>query len=354
MDECGYTGEDLADPVQPVFVVATHGLSDEECSGLKQQFFGHVQAPELKHMKLQGRARNEEAILSFLRHVLSGDSQVRFGIVHKPFALVTKMVDILTEEMMHRDGVDLYERGGHIALSCLIYYTLRAEGGGLLNNVNRLFQRVMRVRTVDALREFDEFVSRPQPIEVIDDALVYIRAPLRRLPDEYVLKFPENALDLSMTLGLQCMYAWKRAAVGEMKVIHDASSNMARRREFWDAILSPGAPPALVGRFGDPVVFPIGVKETVFANSKAEVGLQIADVIAGAVARWAKWLALGGPETDKYAEQLNRIFADAENCVAGVVWPDPEITSRKEISGSVSPMDYVAGMIQSVSMRKGE
>jgi hypothetical protein len=351
LDECGYTGEDLADPAQPTFAVATHGIPEARCIELKREFFNHVQAPELKHMKLQGRARNEPAIIAFLRYALGANSEVRFGIMHKPFALVMKMVDMLTEEMMYRDGLDLYERGGHIALSRLIFYTLQAEGPGFLNNVTRLFQKALRTRTPAALQEFDDFISRPHPIQMVEESLDYLRLPLRRLPREHLLKFPPNALDLSMTTGLQCMYAWKRAGVGEMKVIHDASSNMAKRKAFWDAILSPNAPPAFVGNADDAVMFPIGVKETVFANSKDHVGLQLADVIVGASARWTKWLANGRPDGDQYAKHLDTIFADALECVACFLWPIRDVSPIEGESGGVNPLDYITSVIAPVAAK---
>jgi hypothetical protein len=70
LDECGHTGEDLADPNQPAFVIATHRYAEADCHRLKLEFFAGVQTPELKHKSLQGRTKNQERVLAFVEHAL--------------------------------------------------------------------------------------------------------------------------------------------------------------------------------------------------------------------------------------------------------------------------------------------
>lgn len=52
MDESGFTGEDLFNSDQPVFVLATVFLPEDECQIVKRKHFGAVHAAELKHSKL--------------------------------------------------------------------------------------------------------------------------------------------------------------------------------------------------------------------------------------------------------------------------------------------------------------
>src|SRR5947209_5137779 len=89
LDECGYTGEDLTNREQPVFVIATHLLSEEQCQKMKAEFFPNFTGTELKHSRLQGKRRNEEAILALLKVVLSPAS-VRLIAVHKRYAVILK------------------------------------------------------------------------------------------------------------------------------------------------------------------------------------------------------------------------------------------------------------------------
>lgn len=69
LDECGFTGEDLTNEHQPVFVLAGHDLPEEVCLELKQHHFGSVRSAELKHMSLQKRPRQREMVLALMREL---------------------------------------------------------------------------------------------------------------------------------------------------------------------------------------------------------------------------------------------------------------------------------------------
>jgi hypothetical protein len=47
VDECGYTGQNLLDAVQPIFALASLNLSELDCIDLKNNFFGRVKSVEL-------------------------------------------------------------------------------------------------------------------------------------------------------------------------------------------------------------------------------------------------------------------------------------------------------------------
>lgn len=101
---------------------------------------------------------------------------------------------------------------------------------------------------------------------------------------------------------------------------------MVKSKWLWDAILAPEAPAALVGRGGQTVEYPIGVSETRFEDSKLSASLQIADVVAGAVGRWATWVVRGASESDRYAAALDTVIEPAlGQLIAGTVWPSPSI-----------------------------
>src|SRR5207249_4929188 len=163
--------------------------------------------------------------------------------------------------------------------------------------------RMIRLPTPEAvarfLRELDT-VDAPDD----GDILGILRGCARRLLRSDIVGLPAHALDLSLPISLTCMYAWRMAGFAEMSLVHDRSSNMARHKPVWDGILSPTAPPAVVGYGSEKVTFPIGVVRTVFEDSKASDALQVADVIAGAFCRWSRWIIQGRPGGDAYGRQL--------------------------------------------------
>lgn len=67
VDECRFSGPNLVDPFQPVFVLASLRLQEEKAKELKAQFFGGVQADELKFTSLSRRDRGRAMVLEFLR-----------------------------------------------------------------------------------------------------------------------------------------------------------------------------------------------------------------------------------------------------------------------------------------------
>jgi hypothetical protein len=93
---------------------------------------------------------------------------------------------------------------------------------------------------------------------------------------------------------------------------------MAKSKWLWDAIVASDAPAGIVGRGTFTVTYPLGVTENRFADSKQSASLQLADVFAGAFARWATWLARGRTESDAYASALEFVFEPLlEKIVAG-------------------------------------
>src|SRR5216683_7748809 len=156
LDECGFTGENLMNPDQPVFVLASHDLPEEVCAALKQQHFGGIRAHELKHMSLQKRPRQQQMVLALLRDLANRyPSRVKCAVIHKKYALLAKVVDHLIEPAAHHAGLDLYERGANLGLSNLMWLAVPVVGPpGFLDRLLESFERMMRRRTSEAYDSF--------------------------------------------------------------------------------------------------------------------------------------------------------------------------------------------------------
>lgn len=345
LDECGYTGDDLIDPDQPTFAIATHSFSEDESVALKRRFFSAVQAPELKHSSLQARPRNQRAILKFLEFASAQPGRVRVVVADKRFALTAKLVDFIVEPPMHRDGLNLYEEGAHAALSNLFFAAFQVEGASILDPLLKRFQALIRMRTDEAFNDFGSFLAVHRDVPVIDETLDMIRVPFALLREDDIKGLPPRALDLSLTMALSAIYYWRQAGFDEIEVVHDESTNMARQKPLWDAILSPAAPAAIIG-YGPPegqIQFPIGVRSTAFARSSDSAALQLADILAGAVARCSKWIVRGRSASDAYGVALDGLFeAHVGALVKPLIWPSGEV-DRKEATppGVQDPLEYI-------------
>ena len=115
IDECGYTGEDLFNEDQPVFVLSSTNLSEDVCQDLKGKHFSKVNAQELKHSRLAKNFNQQKMVINLLHDLAAHSESVKFAIAHKRYILVTKIVDILIEPMAYEDGLDFYKNGLNIA-----------------------------------------------------------------------------------------------------------------------------------------------------------------------------------------------------------------------------------------------
>jgi hypothetical protein len=347
LDDCGFTGEDLADPDQPNSVVASHDLSEVDAASLKREHFGHVKADELKHSSLQRRRAHQEAVVAFLTSVLTAD-RARVSIAHKQYALVATIVELVIETVMHADGIDLYDRGGNDALSNVLYFSLLARSQALVMDVGRKFQRAVRMRTPDHIEECCRVLTSRE-VDAALEGLPPIFAPvLRRFGTDGFAELTEHALDLSLPFALHQCWAWRSREIGPFRIVHDRSSTMAKSKWLWDAIVAPDVPAALVGRGSFAVRYPLGVLETRFEDSKLSAALQLADVLAGAFARWATWLARERPAADTYAAALHEVFEPVlQPAIVGIVWPFPSVEPSAPSPPDVEdPNEFLAAVIR--------
>ena len=107
----------------------------------------------------------------------------------------------------------------------------------------------------------------------------------------------------------------------------------------------------MVGGAGWRVTYPLGVTETVFKSSKDVRALQIADVLAGAAARWARW-RLENVE-DTYAEKLDQSFfsgCEGPELLATLLWPSYDVERAEVPDGVENPLDYSA---RAMNLKRG-
>jgi hypothetical protein len=159
VDECGYTGPDLLNSDQPVFGLASIRLSERECRALRSTYFAKTQAKELKYSSLGKTARGQRGIVGFLSDFVADPTRIRIALVHKKYALVAKMVDILAEPAVFLAGGDIYSEGGNIALSNLIHTTFPVFYGNAFGDVLSRFQSMMRRYDSDTSKQFVESLS---------------------------------------------------------------------------------------------------------------------------------------------------------------------------------------------------
>lgn len=352
LDESGYTGEDLIGPDQPVFVICTHSIDEATCAALKARHFAGVKATELKHSKLAARPRQAKMLIAALTDLATNfGEQILVGLTDKRYALASKIVDLVIETSMHEAGFDLYKNGGDIAMANVMYACMDLDPS-YHDRVLRAFQRWMRERSIQRQHELNWLLRQPHPIEPVDQFRITIVGALRHLGYSGVFEGLQwGALDLSLSTAINLIGMWREKLGDEpIDLVHDQSSNMAKQKQLWDALVTPNAPPALVGHDTRTKRYPLGVTGTKFVDGRTSAALQIADILAGATATLAA-SRLTGARSD-YVTDLEGLFQTTG--LKGYQYV-PSLDYTPEALGTVGeggldPLEYTAKLMEAAKL----
>ena len=339
LDESGYTGADFLNPRQPVFVIASLNLDEPACKALKERFFGEIQARELKHSVLCRRPNQQRMVVEFLDYLKRQPQIFKIAVAHKQFALVCKVVDLVLEPAANETGLDIYDRGFNIAFSNLLFYVLPSLGGNdFFSDFLSRFQIMVRHRTYSAYNKFFELVFKEYEHDSLNELLGFLQVPHYILGHRLLDMIPDDTLDLGFTFALTIMAKWRAGTTDAIRIIHDVSATMSKQRHIWDALMDPNLRPVEVGYDRRKMVYPISVERTDFQPSEEWAGLQLADILAGAIARQARWLSEGNNECDTYA---NEIWSVMQEVTVFPLWPEPKFTPEELGTTGPNAMSHI-------------
>jgi len=347
IDESGYTGEDLFNRQQPVFVIASHNIDEQKCKEIKKLFFHKVQARELKHSVMCKYPKQQNMIIRFLEYLVDNKISVKLSIVNKQYTLVCKMVEMI-EVVMNDDGIDIYDRGGNLGLANMLYYCLPVFGGrDFFSDLLVKFQNLLRERDEASFDLFFEPLFNRFESEDLEDLLTFFRIIPVRYGYRFLDYITKNSLDISFTCALTLMANWRKEIKHEIHLVHDASTNMAKQKNIWDALMDPTLPNIVTGYNTRTLEFPVAVSTTLFENSTNWAGLQLADIIAGATAHSLEWVINGKSPKDMYAHRVSELVNEF---VKHAIWPHEAVTPREldaEGSNFANPIDFITSVIKS-------
>jgi len=334
IDECGNTGEDLLNEDQPVFVLASAFLSEDQCLELKQKFFSKIKAKELKHKSLSKYPSQQNMIIDFLKEIAKESDSVKFSIAHKRYVLTTKIVDVVIEPMMFEDGVDFYLDGLNIAFSNMLYLLGHQKSDkSFFDTLLCTFQKLMIERTYPAYESFFRPLFETKFSKNLEEFIFPLKLHHHRYGPDFLHTLPEKPLEIAFAEAFVLVAKWSQCITGNFTLIHDQSSTMAKNKKAWDKVLHPDVPPTIVGYDKKLMTFPIRGEKTDFENSKDFAGLQLVDILAGAMARCMRWNVTGRADDDNYAKELSTFLP--ESFGGHILWPTSNVTP--EDLGTLGP-----------------
>jgi hypothetical protein len=172
LDESGYTGSDLINRDQLMFILASTVIEDSEARRILSSSFGPLKA-EVKYSKKVKSAQGRRQVIEFLRALEVNKRKAAFFSFHKEYLLLVSLIDYWVEPSMREGGVNLYEKGGNIAYANVCYLTLgTCLGLDGRREFLRRFQVMTRDRSPFAFRNFCDSVREVRrKHRLVDQAL---------------------------------------------------------------------------------------------------------------------------------------------------------------------------------------
>lgn len=310
-DESGHTGYSYLDAQQTIVAYGGLRTTEEEAAEIRGRRFAQVGGAELKHSRLSGTAVGQRAILGLLREETEWiGTNFRWFLIDKPYALLSKYVDLFVEEAAFRTGDNLYSSGINAQLVAMLWMVARANGKTEgLNRFLSAFSEFARQPDLDRLADLETEAHR---LDLGNEALeATVTNPLRRLGGAFVDIVVREQLDLSMAGPWSLLGVWYKEVREPFWMVHDAGAALRRQEEQWLAItsLENGYTVEHLGAFEMPTNIPL--LGTEFRDSAGLVPLQLVDIILGANRRLAEWLKADRPE-DPYAAALFEILGEPQ------------------------------------------
>ena len=327
-DEAGNTGPNLLDSAQPCFALASVHLSDEEASTILEPVTGR-QTKEAHFASLKRRQAGREGILKLLASPLLTEDKAKIYVIHKPYMVVTKLVDLLPENLLYRQGIDLYHKGGNIALANVLYFCIPALCSKTqFLRLQQSFVCMIRSKTGTAISDFyaavNEAERKCRNSELVP--ILGLLAATRGIVQYQLDRCSHTELDPAITSLLQLSAIWSDQLAQPFSIIHDHSKSVDFDKDLVEALMDPSGPNIRVGR--DRRDAPLFIKATgvSFVNSRDSKQIQVADILAGA----ASYLFNGhtrGPVDPEFCQEVKEVFP--LELISGAMLPTPDVTPEE-------------------------
>ena len=331
MDEAGHTGENLLDPVQPIYALAGVRMDEAEAQVAVANALGRTQksTTELKFSSLRRSNVGRKNVLALLDDVKLTPDAAAIIVVHKPWMVAAKLIDELVEPRMLAKGIQpaWYASGAAKNMAQAVDGLAPTALGETYDELTACFVAMVRDYTPEAGAAFLRALRRCR-IVCQDEQMHDLLSVMIDTPEELDAEFAtrEDALDPALTsLFWQGGY-WSSTLQTRFEVLHDDSTSVRRwQQTIFGEIQRRMADQTASESFtlGEITVhLPTLLNTIEFEASHDDARLQIADILAGAAAHIYAVAARVRHDEGHFARDLHR--AGVTDLIKEAVGPDPE------------------------------
>lgn len=351
-DECGYTGEHLLDGEQSVFALGSCHLAEDEAKDLLNRFSGRIQG-ECKYSKLKKAKRNWSLILDLLKDTRLNSSTCKIYVIHKPFMVVSKLVDNIFEPLMREKGIDLYKGKAALATANLIVNTFPVSlGKTRYIRLLSLFSECGRHKDKPT---FDRFASECLKVykhlanRHRDDARIFtpVVEACRRGWTFIRERIPELDHDPTIPAYYTLADEWSKELSERFDIIADESKTLSQERERLLKFSDPDLKDVEVAYYDRSAVYPLKINTIACVDSATSSLIQMADFVVGAACHAFNGKAISGAFDDFEKQLADLLFQ--QHLIVGGMWPGTDVTPEGlEATGEYTqnPVDYATRILR--------
>lgn len=342
-DESGNTGADLLNEDQPFFVLASTNLSQEEASELIKIVHRH-QAKEIKFSKLKKSNSGKRRIIEFLNQLAPYQKRIKTTIFYKKFMVMTKIVDIIIEELARLDGIDLYKNGTNISLSNMHFYCMNSYcGQELTDKMYASFIKMIREQDKISIENFyyQTWQLYGASIDIKYQSSLSPILASERIIHNILNGTDSNSLDPAIPAFFEHCSTWGNFIGSNFDILHDTSKPIFQEKDTLELLMSRSIPEKEIGYDRRKFTLPLKVNGVSFKNSEHDSRIQITDLVAGCSALWAKGII--NNSVDSFWNELNDV--DLMQFSIGTLYPSIDVTPENlgtmEGNKDIHAVDYM-------------
>lgn len=304
-DEAGYTGLNLIEKNQPIFVYSGLNIGEEEAelfaNSLKKKY--RLQG-ELKGANLARSNEGQKAIKEL--YELYSD-KVKIVFHHKKYALACKFYEYIFEPSLSTHNTAFYHTNFHRFIASLCYVSFMNTDESA-EDIFLSFQDLLRGNDLDRIfTAFEQGAAFNN--ELIADVGRFALQQKETIIDEITIsgEIAYWILDLTRTALYDILKVWGHDLQSELEVVCDTSKPLKEVVDSWDIFTTLHAKVVYGDILGNniPINFSLN-KPIEFKKSKECSGLQLADLFASSV-----YYALVNPK-----ENISKFI---NKCLDGIV-----------------------------------
>lgn len=344
-DEAGNTGSNITNSDQPYFVLSSVCFSDEELAQIQKAVAFY---DELHFVKIKSRWDGRDAIRRLLGHPLFDENHVTFQIVDKAFAIYAFMVDMLIEPFFkYRLNENLYKERSNVKMAnCLYSFAENASKRdatikAYVQDLKKDFETMMRQQSEEAIEDFYETVNIlcSMTSDGFQDILSWM-LPSQDMLEMVLTENKKYCLDITLSSLLVLTDHWHRKLDSKIDVITDNSKQLYANRDLINQLIAIEGYQS-VGYDTRKATFPPQINNVSFVDSKANYGVQIADLVASMVA----FSYTGTKGLEKFQEEIKSSKLSRIPCYPLMPASTEYLSQEVDTSNDSDPLDFIVEKI---------